>query len=112
MARRKKAARGERSEAIRTYLAAHNGASVGDVKAALKEKGIDVSDSLINSIKYKKTSGKRKGRRRRKLGRNGRVAAVSGISVQDLVTAKEMVNRLGGIEAAGMAIDVLKKLQS
>jgi len=100
-----------RSQAIRDYLAKNAGASVGEIKEALAKKGIDASDSLISAVKYKKA--RRKGRSKGKRGRRAgpRAASVAGVSVETLVAAKQLVDRVGGVEAAVQAIGVLRKLQ-
>jgi hypothetical protein len=96
-----------RSQAIRDYLAKNSGASVGEIKEALAKKGIKASDSLINAVKYRK--GPHKGKRKR--GRRPGAASVDGISVDSLVAAKQLVDRVGSVEAAVQAIGVLRKLQ-
>jgi len=103
---RKRKSTVNRSQAIRDYLATNAGASVGEIKEALAKKGIKASDSLINAVKYKRLG--RKGKRRR--GRPGK-ASVEGISVDSLVAAKRLVDRVGSAEAAVQAIGVLRKLQ-
>jgi hypothetical protein len=53
-----------RSAAIRDYLAANPNAMPIDVIAALKEKGIAVTRSLVGLVKYKKSGKKAAGRKR------------------------------------------------
>jgi len=96
-----------RSQAIRDYLAKNAKASANEIKEALAKEGIQVSDSLISAVKYKKPKGKRGKKRGRPAGAASNGAA---ISIDSLVAAKKMVDQLGGIEAAEKAIAVLKKL--
>ncbi|MEX2187002.1 MAG: hypothetical protein WD875_09425 [Pirellulales bacterium] len=97
-----------RSQAIRDYLAKSPKASPTEIKEALAKEGIEVSDSLISAVKYKK---KAKGKRGKKRGRPaGATAKAASVSVESLVAAKKMVNQLGGIAAAEKAIGILKRL--
>jgi hypothetical protein len=79
------------------------------VSAALGEKGIKVSSQLISSLKAKMKNGKKVRR-----GRRGRVAAASNgsISVDSLLAAKQLVAKVGSVEDAKQALNVLAQLQS
>jgi hypothetical protein len=113
-----------KSQAVRDYVTEHPDAMPRAIKAALKEQyGLDVARQMISNIKQQlktKTRGGRKTKARRGrpagVGRRGgrRPAAARGsdadISMSDLLAAKELAERLGGIDAAKRAVDVLKKL--
>ena len=103
MARPKKAVRGEKSQAIRDYLAANKKAKASEVVAALGEKGIKVSTAAVYNLKARKKMGTR----RRKAEANGQTV---GLSITDLIAAKKLVDSVGGIEQAREAINALAKL--
>jgi hypothetical protein len=105
---RKAKAAVNRSQAIRDYLAAHAKASLVEIKEALAKDGIEVSDSLVHKVKYKKATGKRGKKRGRPAGARSNGEAVS---VDSLVAAKKIIDRLGGIDAAEKAIEVLRRLE-
>lgn len=67
------AVRGERSQAVREFLAQHPEASTKDVVAAMQEKGLQISEALASKIKYAKPAKKSgaKGRGRLKSGTAG-----------------------------------------
>lgn len=46
-------AHGSKSDAIRDYMAAHNGAMPKEIVAALKEQGINVSPNLVSILRAK-----------------------------------------------------------
>jgi len=99
--------RGTRSAAVREYLQENPSASPKTVVAALKEKGIEVSEGLVSVIKYRKPSGGfgRRGRRAFALGAGGDINAAV------LLEVKRVVDALGGIEKAREALSTLEQLQ-
>ncbi|MBI1851255.1 MAG: hypothetical protein HYR85_13020 [Planctomycetes bacterium] len=106
-----------RSEAIRQYLSQNPGASPRDIKAALKAKGIVVTDSLVGAIKYSKKarSGRKAGRPARRpsgrpVGRPPSAPKSGFLRAEDLVEAKNFANRVGGVGAARKALDLLAQL--
>jgi hypothetical protein len=114
-----------RSEAIREYLKMDPQASPSDIKQALAAKGVNVSDSLISAVKYRKPKGKKKkkgrkpGRpaaakatRRAKPAKTAAKSAGGTISIDSLMTASKLVESMGGVENATKALGVLKRLQS
>lgn len=101
-----------KSDAVRAYLAANPDASPNAVRDALGAKGVKISASLAASLKYSK-----RGRAGRPGGKRGpgrpRVASLTGDGALDftaLVDAKRLAERLGGIDAAREALDLLAKL--
>jgi arginine repressor len=73
MARSKATATPNRSQAIRDYLAAHGSEGVKQIKQALSDQGIEVSEALISKVKYRTPGLKKKGK-----GKRGRAAGASG----------------------------------
>ncbi|HVU90535.1 MAG TPA: hypothetical protein VHD36_24650 [Pirellulales bacterium] len=69
-----------------------------DIIASLKSKGIDVSSAQVSNIKATF------GRPRRGHGANG------ALSVELLMEAKKLADRLGGIDVTRRAIEALSKL--
>lgn len=108
MAKKKKSA-GNRSQAIRDYLAEHPQATAGEIVPALARQGIEVSAGLVSNVKHAVTHGTKPlvpgradGRRRR---------GVSQLSAENLFEAKRLVDELGGIDAARQALEALEKLR-
>jgi hypothetical protein len=82
-----------------------------DIIAKLKEQGVEVSSALVSSTL--KAAGFRRKRRGRKSGAavvRAR-AATNGLSLDALIAAKSLIEKVGGIENAEAAISALKKLQ-
>jgi arginine repressor len=109
------AERGSKAEAIRS-AARSIGKKVRprDVIAMLKEQGIDASSAQVS------TTLKAMGMRRTRRGRDARVAAAAvarrastnsdRVSLNDLIAAKRLVEKLGGIDQARTAMSALAKL--
>ena len=97
-----KAKRGEKSAAIRDYLAANPGTKTKDVVAALKQKGVRVSSQMVSTLKGKLGGGPA---RKRSAAKSSRTP-----SIEDLIEAKKLADQLGGVERARAAIAVLAKL--
>jgi len=95
--------------AIRAYLAGNPGKSPKDVAAELKKDGIVVSAQFVSTVKS--TSGKKAGKRGRKPGKSDDQRGNGLVSLADLVAAKQLVNKLGGLDSAVAAINVLAKLK-
>ena len=108
------AARGVRTKAVRDYLTANPDASPKEVVASLAAQGIDVKVGLVSVIKYSKKSGGKK-TPGRKLGRPAAAskaarpsAAVgAGVTLDTLIDAKQLVDKLGGLD---QTISLLNKL--
>ena len=91
-----------KAQAIRDEFASQGPkARPKDVIAVLKSKGVSVSSAQVSNIKA--TLAKHK-RGRKSHGSNGT------LSLESLVEAKKLADRLGGIEAARYAIEALAKL--
>lgn len=112
--KRKSAANGSvnKAEEIRNAAKELGGKGVRprDVIAALAAKGITVSSPQVSSTL--KAAGFRKVRRK-KATASAKVkdtAALGELSLEHLLAAKALVSKLGSIEAAKKAIDVLAKL--
>src|SRR5262245_50740780 len=105
MARRKT----NKSAKIREYLSANPSATPSKIIEALKEKGVKVGASLVSQVKYGQMKGKN-GRRKKR----GRPAArsVNGqrVDFTQLVEAKTLADKMGGVERARQALDLLAKL--
>lgn len=103
MARRMQ--RGQKSQAIREYLAAHSGAMPKEVVDALAEQGVRVTRQAVSTLKARLAtpSSKGKGRRRRK--------KPAMLRLDDLITAKQAAERLGGIDKLAAALDALASLR-
>jgi hypothetical protein len=111
---KKKVARGRsrggvnKAQAIRDEFGVQgNDARPKDVIAALDAKGIKVASAQVSSIKAKLlgAGGKKRGRPAKGASNNGNVSLAS------LLAAKQLANKMGGVEAAKRALDVLVRLQ-
>ena len=105
----KKADDVSRSQQIRDYLMANPSATPKSVIEALRQRGVLVSESLVNQIKYK-SPGYRSKLRRAAMG-SGRAASTNPVSVDDLVSAKQIVDRMGGVDRAKEALDLYSRLR-
>ena len=115
---KKKVARGGRSQsgvnkaqAIRDEFGVQGAnARPKDVIAALAAKGIKVSSAQVSNIKSKLG-----GKPRRKAGRKAHSSSSSSsngaVSLAALLDAKRLAQKMGGLEAAKRALDVLVRLQ-
>jgi len=100
-----------KSALIRDYLAANPDAGPKAVVAAIRKKGVNISEALVSFVKYK-SSGKKKRRRRKKKAVAAAKPAVSDrVSISTLVQAKKLAEQMGGIEKAKAALAALAKLQ-
>jgi hypothetical protein len=115
MPRRKKPAAEQPSKAemIRQAAKSH-GKKVRprDIIAKLKEQGVEVSHALVSSTL--KAAGFRRKRRSRKAGAKAAArarTATNGLSLNALIAAKSLIEKVGGFENAEAAISALKKLQ-
>jgi hypothetical protein len=100
----KKAARGEKSQAIRDFLKANPKAKASEVVTALAQKGITVSGPMVYTLKARNRMGKR-----RKQARSS--GQTIGLSISSLLAAKRLVDEVGGIDQAREALDGLAKLR-
>ncbi len=104
-----------RSKAIRDYLGAHSTATNQEVKQALAEQGIEVSDTLVSNAR-KSAGMPLKKRRRRKLTKRGPGRpSVAGpgngkVAVEDLMAARKFIAQVGGIDEAKRLVDVMAKV--
>ena len=82
-----------------------------DIIAKLKEQGVEVSHALVGSTL--RAAGFRRKRRGRKAGRRAAVATAvtNGLSLDALIAAKALIEKVGGVENAEAAISALKKLR-
>lgn len=95
------------SQLVRDYKSQHKRSKPKDIAEALHGQGVKISAQYVSTILSNW---------RRKKGRRVRAAAVasngrgSGIDVAQLVKAKKLVHKLGGIEQAKKMIDALAKI--
>ncbi len=118
--RKKKTRRGRsaggvnKSQAIRDYLAANPQAGPTKTVEVLAKKGIKVTTTLVSGVKTRSGSSKKRGRgrgrprktttRRRRAMRNDTVA------ITDLLQAKKLAEKMGGIDRAQTALAALARL--
>jgi hypothetical protein len=106
--------RGEKTQAIRDYLATNPKAGPKDVVAGLQAQGMAVKPGLVSAIKYGKQRGKPKP------GRRGRAPAMSAaarhtsngdLTVDLLVEVRQFVSKVGDVSTVRKALDVLDMLR-
>ena len=97
------------SQAIRDYLAKNPSAMPKVIQSALAAKGINVGYSLISQMKYK--SAPKPGRKRRRVGGRNPGRPSTAVSFDLLVAAKQIADRMGGVERANEALAMLERLR-
>ena len=117
-----------KSEAIRAYIAKKPDAGPKAISEALEKRGVEASIGLISQVKYnsatttsKKTTSKeptaeKKRGRPKGSGRpkksTRQAASSNGQAAEALFIAKELSDRLGGVDRAQEALTILAKLTS
>lgn len=89
-----------KGQTIRDYLNANKNTELTSREIAevlTKEHGVKISSSYVENVKY--TMRQKKGKKKSKA-----------IDIADLITAKEFIAKLGGIERTKQAMDYLTKL--
>lgn len=103
MARKPKALPMSKSEAIRKYKLENPTVGPKRIAAFLNDKGYDVTAQFVSTVLSND---------RRKQGLTNRKKSVEDLSVTDLQVAKELVEKLGGIENAQTALAAYSQLIS
>jgi hypothetical protein len=105
MAKRKK--RGVNvSQLVRDYKSQHKRSKPKDIAAAISAQGTKISPQYVSTVlsNWRRKKG-RKAKRAPAASSNG-----SGIDVAQLVKAKVLVEKLGGVEQAKKMVDALAKI--
>ena len=93
------------SQLVRDYKSQHKRSRPKDIAAALNEQGVKIKPQYVSTILSNA---------RRRKGRKVRAAASGngqgGIDVAQLVNAKKLVSKLGGVDQARKIIDALAKI--
>lgn len=101
----KSKAKVNKSQAIRDYVVANPGSSAKDVVAALAKKKIQVTPSMVASIKWKAGLSKKRG--------TGKGTGKGGdIDVATLIEAKKLVSQAGSVDRAIESLKVLQQLEA
>ncbi len=96
-----------KSQAIRDYLKAKPEAGPTEVVRELKKKGIKITPALVSNVKKAMNGGISTGKRGPKPGRR---AAGDKVSINDLLTAKDFADSVGGVDQAVAVLKALDKL--
>ena len=102
-----------KSQAIRDYLAANPQAGPTAIVAALASKKIKVTTALVSGVKTRagsKTRRRGRGRPRKTTTRRRSSMRDDTVAVSDLLQAKKLAERMGGIERAQTALAALARL--
>jgi hypothetical protein len=96
------------SAEIRKYVESNPNAKPKAISEGLAAEGVKVSPTYVSTIlsNERRKSGKQKRRGRRP----GRSAGKKGDLFANLLQAKKLVDKLGGIDAARTAIETLAKI--
>ncbi len=101
-----------KSEAIRTVLAATPGASAKEVVTTLKAKGIAVSETYVYGVKKTMKPGKKKGPKAAKVAAPVTAAAPSSNGVlgvgASIAVVKAAAEKVGGWSALKEIVDALQ----
>ena len=79
-----------------------------DVIAKLKAQGIDVSAALVTNVMAR--SGRRRQKRTTRTAGGGRVVCADNLTMESLLSAKQLLDQVGSVAEAKRALDVLAKL--
>ncbi len=102
--------RGEKTQAVRDYLAEHPEANRRAVVEGLKAKGIKVNITLVSSLMYKQAS--KPGRRRApSVQAAARKTATTGVSIEQLIEVKRFTDSFGSADQVRQALDMLEQLR-
>ncbi len=107
-----------KSQAVLAYMADNPDAKPKAVAEALATKGITVTPGAVSTIKFQAAkkgdapAAKRPGRPA-KTGKSAKSAAKSGgnSNLDQLIAAKELADRVGGVDEAKRLLDTLAKLR-
>jgi hypothetical protein len=104
--------RGEKTKAVRDYMAANPTASPKEIVAGLAATGMKIKLGLANSLKYGKRKPGRKPGRRRALTVTAAARTSNGaVTVDQLIEVKRLADSLGGIGHVRSALEMLESLR-
>jgi uncharacterized protein YneF (UPF0154 family) len=121
------------SQSIRDYMTDNPDATRPEIKQAMADQGLKAAPALVNNVyvglrtklglpivsavRGAKSTKRRPARKATSAAPAARVAAPAparqstGLTVDSLVDAKQLVDQLGGIDSVRQALDLLEKLQ-
>lgn len=103
---------GSMSDQIRAYMAANPTATRPEIRDGLAAQGVSVKTSLVNAVYTKARKG---GGQKARPGRSGRkpAAASAGgtLTAAELISAKQMIDSMGGADRVREALSLLDQLQ-
>jgi hypothetical protein len=100
-----------KSQAIRDYLKANRKAMPKAVVEALKGQGIEVSSQMVSTVKF--TMQQKKGGKKKQQKGGGKAASngqAEMVSLNALIDAKKLIDKVGSIEKVKAALATLAKL--
>lgn len=105
--------RGEKTRAVREYIAGNPEASPKAIVAGLAATGMKIKLGLANSLKYgRRKPGRRKAPSVRVAARkSGRHATNGAVTVAQLIELKRFADSLGGLDHVRTALDALQQLR-
>ena len=84
-----------------------------DIIATLRDKGVEVSSTLVSKTLAAAGFRRRRRRRNSRTGAEARQGTIAGgsLNLDALIAAKALIEKVGGVENAQAALSALKKLQ-
>ena len=112
MARKKRKSNINKSQAIRDFVTENPGVGPTEAAAKLTESlGVKITPGNVSTVKFqmsKSGSGKSPAKKR---GGGRRTIANGQVSFDEMLAAKELVTKLGGVDQAQRALAALAQLQ-
>ncbi|HWB00291.1 MAG TPA: hypothetical protein VG713_17475 [Pirellulales bacterium] len=106
----RKRRRRNKSAIIREYLQQNPDTRPSAVVAALRQRKVKVSPTLVSNVRARMSAANERGAGKPR--RSGRSSGSHSVSVSDLVLARKFADALGSINAALRALETLSKLSS
>jgi len=111
-ATKRKGRRGNMSAAIREYFETHPAAGPSEVVAAMAEKNLKVTPTLVSNVKSRMQNGGAPSAKRGQRGRPAKQASGEAkFSMSLLLQAKHLAEQAGSVEVAREALNAISKLQ-
>jgi len=104
--------RGEKTKAVRDYMATNPSASPKEIVAGLAATGMKIKLGLANSLKYGRKARQKRGRRKTPSIRIAARHTKNGsVTVEQLIEVKKLADFLGGLDQIRAALDALEQLR-
>ena len=106
MARKKRKSKINKSQAIRDFVT--DNPSAGPTTKLTETLGVKITPNNVSTVKFQM---KKDGAKPGKKSRGGRATANGQVGFDEMMAAKDLVNKLGGVDQAQRALAALAQLQ-